>query len=178
MARKAQKKITYDTIVRGTNDYIPVQFTRKLSDGTTSPYDLTGKLLVLTVKKKEYDDDLQDATAEKSLIDNYNFKITIDCDDSTNGLSGPSDSSTVWKDNYQGMYGQDPTSGKAIFRLTKKMTLIDPGEYNFDIRMLEKEKSVIGQVTECRDWMPIFGSFEIQGTPGNRVASNDWNESV
>ena len=131
-------------------------------------------------KKEEYKNIMSSSNivCQISLIDNYNFKITIDCDDSTNGLSGPSDSSTVWKDNYQGMYGQDPTSGKAIFRLTKKMTLINPGEYNFDIRMLEKEKSVIGQVTECRDWMPIFGSFEIQGTPGNRVASNDWNESV
>ena len=55
MARKALKAIKYDTIVRGTNDQIPVSFSRKDSNGNITPYDLTGKLLVLTVKKKEFD---------------------------------------------------------------------------------------------------------------------------
>ena len=41
MARKALKPIKYDTIIRGTNDYIPVSFSRKDSEGNITPYDLT-----------------------------------------------------------------------------------------------------------------------------------------
>ena len=181
MARKALKPIKYDTIIRGTNDVIPVSFSRKDSEGNITPYDLTGKILVLTAKKKEYDgdkdktDELDDYSAITSqLSEDYDFKITIDCDDETEGTQGPADDKEYWKNNYQGMYGQDPTEGKAAFRLSKKMTFIQPGDYYFDIRIMDKSKTIIGQITECKDWCPVFGTFTIQGTPTNRTATNDW----
>lgn len=184
MARKALKAIKYDTIVRGTNDQIPVSFSRKDSNGNITPYDLTGKLLVLTVKKKEFDgtdgdeEELKDFSAVTSqLSEDYDFKITIDCDDPSEGTQGPQDDSAVWKNNYQGMYGQDPTEGKAVFRLTKKMTMIQPGDYNFDIRIMDKSRSIIGQVTECKDWCPVLGTLTIQGTPTNRTAAYDWENN-
>lgn len=182
--RKRLKIIKYDTIIRGTNDYIPVSFSKKDSEGNVTPYDLTGKLLVLTAKKKEYDGDinktkeLEDDSAVTSQInENFDFKITIDCDDETEGSNGPSDDKDVWKNNYQGMYGQDPKEGKAIFRLSKKMTMIEPGEYFFDIRIMDKSKTTIGQIVECKDWCPILGQFEIQGTPTNRTAAYDWENN-
>ena len=184
MARKALKPIKYDTIIRGTNDYIPVSFSRKDSEGNITPYDLTGKLLVLTAKSKEYDGEdgserelSDDSAATSQISDNYDFKITIDCDDETEGSSGPEDSSNIWKNNYQGMYGQDPKEGKAVFRLTKKMTMIKPGDYYFDIRIMDKSKSTIGQISECKDWCPVLGTFTIQGTPTNRTAAYDWENN-
>lgn len=179
--RKPLKIIKYDAIARGTNDEIPVSFSRQDKDKKITPYDLTGKLLVLTVKKNQCDGDstkiseLTDESAITSqLSENYDFKITIDCDDPTEGTAGPSDDSAVWKNNYQGMYGQDPKEGKAIFRLSKKMTFIAPGEYFFDVRIMDKSKTVIGQIVECKDWCPILGTFEIFGTPTNRTAAYDW----
>ena len=181
MARKPLKIIKYDSIVRGTNDQIPVSFSRKDSEGNITPYDLTGKLLVFTAKKVQFDgdkekvDELKDFSAITSqLSEDYDLKITIDCDDESEGTQGPADDEDYWKNNYQGMYGQDPTEGKAVFRLTKKMTMIKPGEYFFDIRIMDKSKSVIGQITECKDWCPVLGTFEIQGTPTNRTAAYDW----
>ena len=79
-----------------------------------------------------------------------------------------------WQNNYQGMYGMDPAEGKVVFRITKKMTMIKPGIYYFDVRLMEKDSKQIGMIRECRDWAPIFGSLEIQGTPTNRATVYDW----
>lgn len=206
MARKAIKAIKYDTIQRGTNDFIPVTFTREvsvdpetgefLSEPITVPFDLTGRLLILTVKKKDYDglhggsnwqNELKDESTPDSDIDrsiteagpwnkDYLFRITIDCDDPSEGAEGSKDPNYHWQNNYQGMYDMDPAKGQAVFRLTKKMTMIKPGMYNFDIRMMEKMHKQIGMVQESRDWAPILGILEIQGTPTNRSAVFDWEE--
>lgn len=204
MARKAIKAIKYDTIQRGTNDYIPITLTRQvfvdpetgepLDEPIMVPYDLTGKVLVLTVKKKEYDGlrnskkwqiELKDESTPESDIDptlidpspwekDYLFRVTIDCDDPTEGTEGPEDDEYYWQNNYQGMYGLDPTQGRAVFRLSKKMTMVNPGPYNFDIRLMEKMHKKIGMVEESRNWVSAFGVLEIQGTPTNRTAIFDW----
>lgn len=223
MARKSPKALKYDEIVRGTNDYIPVSFMRQvwvdpktgepLPDYKYVPFDLTGRAVVLTVKKKEFDGvspvndyngkeehdkKLKDAW-DKQLVDetagndgvsdidrtiqydtagpwdkDYLFRITIDCDDPSEGASGPEDERYFWQNNYQGMYGQDPRDGYVVFRFSKKMTMMKPGTYYFDIRLMEKMHKQIGMLEECRNWMPISGTFELVGTPTNRTAIYDW----
>ena len=209
MARKALKALKYDTIQRGTNDFIPVTFMRQvvvdpetgkpLSEPLMVPFDLTGRAVMLTVKKKDYDGvagdknqiiQLKDETAGnqgQSDIDrsiqydtkgpwdkDYLFRITIDCDDPSEGAAGPVDDRYIWQNNYQGMYDMDPAEGRVVFRLTKKMTMLKPGTYYFDIRLMEKMHKQIGMIRESRDWAPIFGTLEIQGTPTNRSAMYDW----
>ena len=226
MPRKTIKALKYDTIVRGTNDYIPITFLRQVfvdpetgeplddqKNGKLVPFNLEGRAVMLTVKKKEYDgvsvvdqyngkeahdaalkktwdSQLKDETAGnegKSDIDrtiqhdqegpwnkDYLFRITIDCDDPTEGTSGPDDERYIWQNNYQGMYGMDPSEGKVVFRLTKKMTMLKPGDYYFDIRLMEKMHKQIGMIRESRIWAPIFGQFTIQGTPTNRGTMFDW----
>lgn len=206
MARKALKTIKYDTIQRGTNDFIPVTFLRQvavdpetgkpLSEPIMVPFDLTGRAVMLTVKRKEFDGTAGSAAQEKELKDestpdsdiirsiqsdpigpwdkDYLFRITIDCDDPSEGASGPADDRYQWQNNYQGMYGMDPADGRAVFRITKKMTMIKPGTYYFDIRLMEKMHKQIGMIQESRDWAPIFGTLVIQGTPTNRSAVYDW----
>ena len=199
MAKTAPKLIKYDTIVRGTNYQIPVAF--KLKDSATGeikPYNLSGKLLFLTVKENQYDgirpassfkedlekwkDALMDKTAALSDFDGWNydflFRIMIDCDDLTSGENGPQGNFdpdadlAPWQDNYQGMYGVNPELGEATFRLSKKMTMINPGSYFFDVRIMEKDMSQIGEISENRNFAPIFGTFEIFGTPTNRTQYN------
>lgn len=223
MARKSPKSLKYDEIVRGTNDYIPVSFMRQvwvdpetgdpLPEYKYVPFDLTGRAVVLTVKKKEFDGvsptdqyngkethdlalkeawdkQLVDETAGnegKSDIDrtiqydtkgpwdkDYLFRITIDCDDPSEGADGPEDKRYFWQNNYQGMYGMDPRDGYVVFRFSKKMTMLKPGTYYFDIRLMEKMHKQIGMLTESRNWMPISGTFEIVGTPTNRTVIHDW----
>lgn len=206
MPRKALKPLKYDTMVRGTNDYIPVTFLREVAvDPETGtpleepiyvPFDLTGRAVMLTIKKKEYDgvhgdkkqiDQLQDVSDPESDIDrsiqwdpvgrwdkDYLFRITIDCDDPGEGATHPVDNRYQWQNNYQGMYGMDPAEGKVVFRITKKMTMVKPGLYYFDVRVMEKMHKQIGMIRESRDWAPIFGMLEIQGTPTNRATIYDW----
>lgn len=218
MARKTPKSLKYDQIVRGTNDYIPITFMRQvwvdpetgtpLSNSIYVPFDLSGRAVVLTVKKKEFDgvnsgksasdpklkndwdEQLADEKAGNDGISDidrtiqydkkgpwdrdYLFRITIDCDDPTEGAEGPEDKRYFWQNNYQGMYGMDPKDGYAVFRLSKKMTMLKPGIYYFDIRLMEKMHKQIGMLTESRNWMPISGTFEIVGTPTNRTAVHDW----
>lgn len=206
MPRKTQKPVKYDTIVRGTNDYIPVTFQRQvwvdpetgdpLSEPIFVPFDLTGRLAIMTVKAKEYDGlhtsndwqiELKDESTPPSNIDrtiengplspwdgDWLWRITIDCDDPTEGAEGPVDKKYHWENNYQGMYGMNPKEGRVVFRITKKMTMVKPGTYYFDVRIMEKMQKQIGMVRESRDWAPIIGTFEIQGTPTNRSAVFDW----
>ncbi len=221
MARKALKAIAYDTIVRGTNDYIPVTFKRlvavdpetgdPLPEPEYRPFNLEGRVVMLTVKKKEYDGvsvadqlngkeahdqklivqwktQLKDESTPPSDLDrelneytgpgpwdkDYLFRIFIDCDDPGEGADGPNDDRYQWQNNYQGMYDMDPAEGSVVFRLTKKMTMIKPGTYYFDIRLMEKMHKQIGMISESRNWAPIFGTFEIQGTPTNRATTFDW----
>ena len=219
MARKSPKALKYDQIVRGTNDYIPVTFMRQvwvdpetgtpLSNSIYVPFDLSGRAVVLTVKRKEFDgvntngkrgsSESQKADWDAELLDekagndgisdidrtiqydkkgpwnkDYLFRITIDCDDPSEGAEGPEDKRYFWQNNYQGMYGMDPKDGYAVFRLSKKMTMLKPGIYYFDIRLMEKMHKQIGMLTESRNWMPISGTFEIVGTPTNRTAVHDW----
>lgn len=206
MPRKTQKPVKYDTIVRGTNDYIPVTFQRQvwvdpetgdpLSEPILVPFDLTGRLAIMTVKKKEYDGTYDSKDWQKELMDqstptsdidrtledsplspwdqDYLWRITIDCDDPTEGAAGPTDKKYHWENNYQGMYGMSPKEGRVVFRITKKMTMIKPGVYYFDVRIMEKMQKQIGMIRESRDWSPVLGTFEIQGTPTNRSAVYDW----
>lgn len=221
MVRKAIKPITYDTIIRGTNDYMPVTFLRQvwvdpetgeeLEEPIYVPYDLTGRIAVLTVKSVAYDglnpaaqlngkeahdapilekwkSQLRDETGPINDVDrtlnptespwnrDFMFRVTVDCDDNTEGASGPKDNRYQWQNNYQGMYGADPKEGRVVFRITKKMTMVRPGVYYFDVRLMEKDLKQIGMIRECRDWAPIFGQLEIQGTPTNRTAVFDWIE--
>ena len=196
MARKAPKVIKYDTMIRGGNDYIPITFLRQVfvdpetgtplpdPEGEYVPFNLEGRAVVMTVKKKQYDGvnpydeltgdperdqklintwhaQLRDETAgnegysdlDKDLIPagfnpwdkDYLFRITIDCDDPSEGASGPKDERYIWQNNFQGMYGMDPADGKVVFRLSKKMTMLKPGDYYFDIRVMEKMHKQIGQ---------------------------------
>lgn len=206
MARKALKIIKYDAMQRGTNDFIPVTFMRQvavdpetgkpLAEPMMVPFDLTGRMVMLTVKRKEYDGVVGSKTQEIEVKDestpdsdiirslqrdptgpwdkDYLFRITIDCDDPSEGADGPADDWYPWQNNYQGMYDMDPADGRVVFRITKKMTMIKPGTYYFDIRMMEKVHKQIGMIQECRDWAPIFGMFDIQGTPTNRAPMYDW----
>lgn len=228
MARKAVKQFQYDSIIRGTNDFIPVTFMRQVSvdpstgepldEPTMVPFDLTGRVAVLTVKQKEWDGsnpasrlngkpahdepllmawkkELMDRSTPETDFDrsinpapgpwgeDYLFRIFIDCDDPSEGAAGPQgDNRYDWQNNYQGMYNinkdtpMDPTLGQVIFRLTKKMTMIKPGTYSFDIRLMEKMKKQIGMIRECRNWAPIFGMLDIQGTPTNRTVVYDWED--
>lgn len=230
MARKAPKLIKWDTIVRGTNDYLPVTFNRQVfvdpetgkpvedqTNGIIVPFNLENRAVVLTVKKSQYDgvnpyDDLNgdvehDAPFIKNwqeeLKDNlagnegnsdinraiqldktgpwnkdYLFRIIIDCDDPTDGANGPTDERYIWQNNYQGMYGMKPQDGKVVFRFTKKMTMMKPGDYYFDVRLMEKEHKQIGMLRESRDWAPILGMLTIEGTPTNRFAMFDWVEGA
>lgn len=221
MARKALKTINYDVITRGTNDYIPVTFLREVAvDPETGaalpepeyvPYNLEGRVVMLTVKSKQWDGtnpvndyngkeehdkklklqwqkELKDETTPDNDLDrslneytgegpwdkDYLFRIFIDCDDPGEGASGPVDDRYQWQNNYQGMYDMDPAEGRVVFRLTKKMTMIKPGTYYFDIRLMEKMHKQIGMIRESRDWAPILGMLEIQGTPTNRATTFDW----
>jgi len=223
MARKALKQIKYDTLVRGTNDFIPVTFLRQVfvdpetgkpledqDNGEYVPFNLEGRVVMMTVKKAEYDGvnpadslngdeshdepyitqwrtELKDESTPLTDIDrsiqrdpkgpwdkDYLFRIFIDCDDPGEGTQGPTDDRYQWQNNYQGMYGMDPADGKVVFRITKKMTMIPPGTYNFDIRMMEKMHKQIGMIRESRIFAPIFGCFDIQGTPTNRGTMYDW----
>lgn len=135
---------------------------------------------------EQWKKELQDQSTQISDLDrglnpmpgpwetDYLFRILIDCDDPTEGEAGPVDNRYNWQNNYQGMYGMDPAEGKVVFRITKKMTMIKPGIYYFDVRLMEKDSKQIGMIRECRDWAPIFGSLEIQGTPTNRATVYDW----
>lgn len=221
MARKTLKPIRYDTIIRGTNDFIPVTFLREvtvdpktgepLDEPTMVPFNLEGRVVMLTVKAKEWDGsnpvedlngkeehdqklleqwqtELRDESTPTTDVDrslneytkqgpwnkDYLFRILIDCDDPSEGAQGPVDPRYQWQNNYQGMYDMDPANGRVVFRLTKKMTMIKPGIYYFDIRMMEKMHKQIGMIRESRDWAPIFGELEIQGTPTNRATVFDW----
>lgn len=220
MARKALKAIRYDTMMRGTNDYIPVTFTREvfvdpetgepLPESKYVPFNLEGRVVMMTVKEKEFDGVspmnklTEDEEANAGLIDrwgtqlkdeasplsdinrsvqqdpegpwnkDYLFRILIDCDDPSEGAKGPKDDKYPWQNNYQGMYGMDPADGKVVFRITKKMTMIAPGTYFFDIRVMEKMHKQIGMIRESRIWAPIYGTLEIQGTPTNRGTMYDW----
>lgn len=221
MARKALKTITYDTITRGTNDFIPVTFMREvavdpetgaaLPEPTYVPFNLEGRVVVLTVKSKQWDGSnpvadlngkeahdekliaawqkelkdestptndldrsLNEYTAEGPWDKDYLFRILIDCDNPGEGTAGGADGRYQWQNNYQGMYDMDPAEGKVVFRLTKKMTMIKPGTYYFDVRMMEKMHKQIGMIRESRDFAPILGMLEIQGTPTNRTVTFDW----
>lgn len=221
MARRALRTINYDVITRGTNDYIPVTFLREVAvDPETGaalpepkyvPFNLEGRVLVLTVKAKQWDGtnpigdlngkeehdkklkaqwqqelkdestptvdldrSLNEYTAKGPWDKDYLFRILIDCDDPGEGAQGSADDRYQWQNNYQGMYDMDPAEGRAVFRLTKKMTMIKPGVYYFDIRMMEKMHKQIGMIRESRDFAPILGTFEIQGTPTNRTVAYDW----
>lgn len=221
MARKALKPITYDTIIRGTNDFVPVTFLRQVAvDPKTGkelpepkyvPFNLEGRVVMMTVKKKEYDGsnpsesfngkpahdeplvikwktELKDESTPLTDFDrdlqpapgpwgeDYLFRIFIDCDDPSEGSDGPVDDRYPWQNNYQGMYDMKPEDGRVVFRITKKMTMIKPGSYYFDIRLMEKMHKQIGMIRECRDWAPVFGEFEIQGTPTNRATVYDWTD--
>lgn len=185
MARSNIKPISYDTIIRGTNAEIPVIFSRESSSGQKTPLDLRGKILMLTVKSTEFDGvrttsskSSEQANWKKGLVDetsissdhNENstvFTVTIDCDDATEG-SQPTNVHTSHQVNYQGMYGLDPRAGKAIFRLSKRVTMVAPGEYYFDIRVMEKNKTRIGENSEGKSWLAVFGKLTIAGTPTNR----------
>lgn len=209
MARKEPKIYTYDVIVRGTNDYIPVKIQRQDSlTGQITPRDLTGMIAILTVKPKQYDgvrptltgkptkDDQLIADWHAELSDESSsltdmtgwerdalWRITVDCDDPSEGLEGPKGDYTpqliasqpVWSNNYQGMYGKDPKEGEVIFRLSKKMTMVRPGTYFADVRLMEKRKSAIGEIVECRDWMPVMFEIPIVGSPTNRTQF-DWEQ--
>lgn len=221
MARKALKTISYDTITRGTNDFIPVTFMREVSvDPETGaplpepkyvPFNLEGRVVMLTVKAKQWDGstpvneyngkeehdkrlklqwqkELKDESGPDNDLDrdlneytgpgpwnkDYLFRVFIDCDDPGEGAQGPVDDRYQWQNNYQGMYDMDPAEGKVVFRLTKKMTMIKPGTYYFDIRLMEKMHKQIGMIRESRDFAPILGQLEIQGTPTNRATTFDW----
>lgn len=226
MARKAPKIVKWDTIVRGTNDYLPVTFLRQVfvdpetgkpvedqTNGITVPFNLENRVVIMTVKKSQYDgvnpvddlngdvehdapfikawqNELKDLTAGNegySDIDrdiqrdktgpwnkDYLFRIIIDCDDPSEGRYGPEDERYIWQNNYQGMYGMKPQDGKVVFRFSKKMTMMKPGDYYFDVRMMEKDPKQIGMLRECRDWAPIIGQLTIEGTPTNRFAMFDW----
>lgn len=219
MARKALKSFVYDVIQRGTNDFIPVTFLREVSvDPETGvalpkpemvPLNLEGRVVMLTVKQKEWDGsnpvdrlngreahdapliaqwkkELKDESTPVTDFDrelqpapgpwdeDYLFRVFIDCDDPGEGAQGPIDGRYQWQNNYQGMYDMDPAEGRVVFRLTKKMTMIKPGTYYFDVRLMEKMEKQIGMIRECRDWAPILGELEIQGTPTNRATVYDW----
>lgn len=221
MVRKALKVFTYDTITRGTNDFIPVTFLREVSvDPKTGepleepmmvPFDLQGRVVMMTVKAKEWDGtnpidqlngkeehdrpflvqwrkelkdestptndldrSLNEYTAEGPWDKDYLFRIFVDCDDPSEGAEGPVDDRYQWQNNYQGMYDMDPAEGRVVFRLTKKMTMIKPGLYFFDVRIMEKMHKQIGMIRESRDFAPLFGQLEIQGTPTNRATTFDW----
>ncbi len=197
--RKAPKPVVYDAMVRGTNNYIPVSFVNLNSaDNTTTPKSLEGKIAVLTVKAVQYDgirpekiqgtakadwqNEQKDISSAITDVDKelsgftYDvlFKISVDCDDATSGEAGPTDTSSWWKNNYHGMYGLDPAEGRVIFRISKRQTQIPPAIYYFDVRIMEKSKSELGLIKECRDFMPVFGTIEIVGTPTNRTSVFDW----
>lgn len=221
MARKPLKIQNYDTIIRGTNDFIPVTFLREVMVNPTTgepleepeyvPFNLEGRAALLTVKPVEYDgvnpweelngkpahdeplqeawkQQLADIALQPSDLDrglneytaggpwgeDYLFRILVDCDDPGEGVTGPVDDRYQWQNNYQGMYDMDPADGRVVFRLTKKMTMIEPGFYYFDIRLMEKMHKQIGMIRESRDFAPILGMLEIQGTPTNRAAVFDW----
>lgn len=221
MARKPLKLIQYDTITRGTNDFIPVTFMREvavdpetgaeLDEPKMVPFNLEGRVVMMTVKAKEYDavnpqdrfngkeahdqalivqwqTELKDESTPPSDLDrslneytgpgpwdkDYLFRIFIDCDDPGEGAQGSADNRYQWQNNYQGMYDMDPAEGRVVFRLTKKMTMIKPGTYYFDIRLMEKMHKQIGMISESRDFAPIFGTLDIQGTPTNRATTFDW----
>lgn len=221
MPRKPLKLIKYDTITRGTNDFIPVTFMREvavdpatgdpLEEPTLVPFNLEGRVVMMTVKaadwdgtnpinelngKEEHDTkllvqwqtELKDESTPTNDLDrslneytgagpwdkDYLFRIFIDCDDPGEGAEGSKDNRYQWQNNYQGMYDMDPKEGRVVFRLTKKMTMIKPGTYYFDIRLMEKMHKQIGMISESRDFAPIFGQLDIQGTPTNRATTYDW----
>lgn len=188
--------IIWDSVPRGNSATLPFNLSRQnRHTGIITPYNLEGTILMLTVKSDEYDGDLaakakaydhsakeEDKIAyEKMLRDetsaegmgNYIFRVTIDCDDPSTGAIAPLwvSKSDGWgeKEVFHGMYGDDPKEGSVIFRIPKKCTFVDPGTYNFDIRIIFKQERVIGDISENPAYLLTYGTFDIYGTPNNRA---------
>ena len=156
------------------------------SIGSYSPYDLSNKVLMFTVKKEQYDaksytrdtlpttynTEIRDESAVMGIEDSNIFRITIDCDNPTAGEISP-----LWVNNgngmkevFHGMYGADPTLGETFFRIPKRCTFIDPGPYFFDIRVLHKKETYIGDLRENQAFLHVTGNLQIYGTPTNRAS--------
>ena len=181
--------IKFDSVARGTSLAIPFTLSRqnKLT-GNITPYNLKGSILFLTVKEKEYDglladkkkannDDYKHMLKDESSVeglDNFVFRITVDCDDLTSGKIAP-----LWvndngfKEVFHGMYGEKPEDGMCIFRIPKRLTFVDPKEYFFDIRIMHKAERTIGSLSENPSYILVRGSFDIYGTPTNRTSNFD-----
>lgn len=194
--------IVWDSVPRGNSATMPFNLSRQnRHTGIITPYNLEGSILMLTVKKDEYDGDsvakakaldpkakpetkeayekaLRDDTAVEGMGD-FVFRITVDCDDPSTGAIAPLwavDSDLDWgaKEVFHGMYGDDPKEGSMIFRIPKKCTFIDPGTYNFDVRIIFKQERVIGDLTENPAYLLTYGTFDIYGTPNNRATLQDY----
>lgn len=190
--------IVWDAVPRGNSATLPFSLARQnRKTGVITPYNLEGSILMLTVKSEMFDGDLkakqkaydpeaedddkalykamlQDKTAAEGLEDAV-FRITVDCDDPTTGAIPPLwvSESDGWgeKEVFHGMYGDDPKEGKMIFRIPKTCTFVDPGKYNFDIRIIFKQERTIGDISENPSYLLTYGTFEIYGTPTNRGAA-------
>lgn len=182
---KETKQVRYDAIARGTSTIIPYKVVRyNKATKEETPYDLRNCILMFTVKKEVYDgiattrdelpttynEQIRDESSVIGLGYNDLFRVTIDCDDPTAGEIAP-----LWVNNgngmkevFHGMYGADPTLGEVFFRIPKRCTFVDPGSYNFDIRIMHKEKQQIGALEENRTYLHVFGYLDIYGTPNNR----------
>lgn len=155
--------------------------------GQYSPYDLSNKILLLTVKKKQFDgksderDELpttynmaiRDESSLTGITYDNLFRITIDCDNKDEGEISP-----LWVNNgngmkevFHGMYGADPTLGMTTFRIPKRCTFVDPGSYYFDIRIMHKREQKIGNLRENPTFLHVFGFLDIYGTPTNRASA-------
>lgn len=194
--------IVWDAVPRGNSATMPFRLSKQSRrTGNIIPYNLQGSVLMLTVKKDLFDGDSKqkakamDPQAEIEDIELYNkqlkdetaidgmgdmiFRITVDCDDPTKGATAPLwVTSEDWgaKEVFHGMYGDDPKDGQMVFRIPKKMMFIDPGTYNFDIRILFKQDRTIGELHENPAYLLTYGTFEVYGSPNNRSTYQNFSK--
>ena len=189
--------IRWDTIPRGTSYFMPFELKRVNAHTQDEiPYDLTGCVAFFTCKKEPYDgikpknwededdpetikylEELSDNSSAKGLKDKM-FRITVDCDDPSSGEQGPQSLNPDFKGftgSYHGMYGEDPRQGRIIFRMGKQHTMIDPGSYYWDVRIMRKNDLKIGTEIENPVYIYAFGQLDIQGTPTNRATAHNWS---
>lgn len=182
--------IVWDSVPRGNSATMPFRLTKQnRHSGLVIPYNLTGAILMLTVKSDLYDgtttdkhktDKIEDVVAYNKMLrddtsveglGDFVFRVTIDCDDMTTGEIAPLwVTSKDWgaKEVFHGMYGEDARNGEVVFRIPKQMTFVDPGTYNFDIRIMFKQERRIGAIQENPAYLLCQGTFDIYGTPNNR----------